>query len=56
MTSREFTLDLLRMRGVALAPGSAFGANGEGHVRISLATEPAALYEGVDRLIAALRD
>jgi aspartate aminotransferase len=55
MTSREFTLDLLRTRGVALAPGSAFGAHGEGHVRISLATEPAALYEGVDRLIAALR-
>lgn len=55
MTSREFTLDLLRTRGVALAPGSAFGAHGEGYVRVSLATEPAALYEGVDRLIAALR-
>jgi aspartate aminotransferase len=54
-TSREFTLDLLRTRAVALAPGSAFGAQGEGYVRISLATEPAALYEGVDRLIAALR-
>lgn len=55
MTSREFTLDFLRTRAVALAPGSAFGAHGEGYVRISLATEPAALYEGVDRLIAALR-
>jgi len=55
MTSRQFTLDLLRTRAVALAPGSAFGAHGEGYARISLATEPTALYEGVDRLIAALR-
>ncbi len=54
LPSRDFALKLLRERGVAVAPGSAFGANGDGYVRISLATEPAALYEGIDRLVAAL--
>jgi aspartate aminotransferase len=54
LSSRDLAFTLLRERGVAVAPGTAFGANGEGFVRISLATEPAALYEGIDRLIAAL--
>jgi aspartate aminotransferase len=54
MTSRDFAFTLLRERGVAVAPGTAFGPGGEGFVRISLATEPTALYEGIDRLIAAL--
>ncbi|MDP9107245.1 MAG: aminotransferase class I/II-fold pyridoxal phosphate-dependent enzyme, partial [Candidatus Eremiobacteraeota bacterium] len=54
LSSRDFAFALLRERGVAVAPGSAFGPNGEGFVRISLATEPAALYEGVDRVVAAL--
>ena len=45
---------LLRERGVAVAPGTAFGRNGGGFVRISLATDAAALYEGIDRLIAAV--
>jgi aspartate/methionine/tyrosine aminotransferase len=52
--SRDFAFALLREQGVAVAPGTAFGPNGEGFVRISLATEPAALYEGIDRIIAAL--
>jgi aspartate/methionine/tyrosine aminotransferase len=55
LSSRDFAFALLRERGVAVAPGTAFGPNGEGFVRISLATEPSALYEGIDRLIAALR-
>ncbi|MDB5069061.1 MAG: Aspartate transaminase [Candidatus Eremiobacteraeota bacterium] len=54
LSSRDFAFTLLRERGVAVAPGTAFGPNGEGFVRISLATEPAALYEGIDRLITAL--
>jgi aspartate/methionine/tyrosine aminotransferase len=55
MTSRDFAFTLLRERGVAVAPGTAFGPGGEGFVRISLATEPNALYEGIDRIVAALR-
>jgi aspartate aminotransferase len=54
MSSRDFAFTLLRERSVAVTPGTAFGPGGEGFVRISLATEPAALYEGIDRLISAL--
>jgi aspartate/methionine/tyrosine aminotransferase len=54
LSSRDFAFTLLREYGVAVAPGSAFGPNGEGFMRISLATEPSALYEGIDRIIAAL--
>jgi aminotransferase len=38
LTSREFSLQLLREKKVAVVPGSAFGASGEGHVRCSYAT------------------
>ena len=54
LTSRDFAFTLLRERRVAVAPGTAFGPGGEGFVRISLATEPSALYEGIDRIVAAL--
>ncbi len=54
LTSQEYALRLLRDRGVVVAPGSAFGPHGEGFFRISVATEPAALYEGIDRIVASL--
>jgi aspartate/methionine/tyrosine aminotransferase len=54
LPSRDFAFALLRERAVAIAPGTAFGPGGEGFARVSLATEPSALYEGIDRLIAAL--
>ena len=54
MTSRDFAFHLLRTRGVAVAPGSAFGAHGEGFIRLSLATDPDLLYEATDRIVAAL--
>jgi aminotransferase len=38
LTSREFSLQLLREKKVAVVPGSAFGASGDGHVRCSYAT------------------
>jgi aspartate/methionine/tyrosine aminotransferase len=40
----------LEEQGVAVAPGSAFGASGEGWIRISLASDLADLLEGVRRL------
>ncbi len=55
LASRDFAFTLLRERGVAIAPGTAFGPGGEGFIRISLATEPTELYEGIDRLITALQ-
>ena len=38
LTSREFSLQLLQEKKVAVVPGNAFGASGEGHVRCSYAT------------------
>jgi aspartate/methionine/tyrosine aminotransferase len=54
LPSRDFAFAMLRERGVAVAPGTAFGPGGEGFARISLATDATALYEGIDRIIAAL--
>jgi aminotransferase len=38
LTSTEFSMRLLREKQVAVVPGTAFGASGEGHVRCSYAT------------------
>jgi len=38
LTSKEFSLRLLREKKVAVVPGTAFGPAGEGHVRCSFAT------------------
>ncbi|MET9762723.1 aminotransferase class I/II-fold pyridoxal phosphate-dependent enzyme [Streptomyces sp. NPDC006372] len=48
----------LRTHGVAVRPGSEFGARGEGHLRLSYAAGPQSITEGVRRLatgLAALR-
>jgi aspartate aminotransferase len=47
---KAWSLDLLRRRHVAVAPGTTFGAGGEGWVRVSLATDSAELLEGLERL------
>jgi aspartate aminotransferase len=47
---KAWSLELLRQRHVAVAPGTTFGARGEGWVRVSLATETADLLEGLERL------
>ena len=50
LSSRDFAFKLLRERGVAVAPGSAFGEVAGDAVRISLASSDADLREGVGRL------
>lgn len=47
---RAWTRTFLAERGVALAPGTAFGAMGEGWVRIALCGDTDALIEGLSRL------
>ncbi len=47
---KSWALELLRERHVAVAPGTTFGDQGEGWVRISLATDTGDLLEGIDRL------
>ncbi len=49
--SRDFVMSLISERGVACAPGTAFGAVGEGFVRLSLASERDVLLEGARRVV-----
>jgi len=49
-TSMEFTNDLLDRLGVVVAPGTGFGKNGEGYVRLSLTVPDAGLVKGLSRL------
>ncbi|NTU32060.1 aminotransferase class I/II-fold pyridoxal phosphate-dependent enzyme [Brevibacillus sp. HB1.1] len=46
-TSREFAFALLEKAGVVVVPGSAFGEEGEGYVRIALVQPPEILLEVV---------
>jgi aspartate aminotransferase len=48
--SRRAALDLVD-HGVSVAPGTAFGAVAADHVRLSLASEEAALREGIGRIL-----
>ena len=48
--SFEFCKDLLLKTGVGLAPGIAFGAGGEGHIRICYASDRSVLEPAMDRL------
>lgn len=55
VSSADFCRRLLLDTEVAVTPGSAFGAMGEGFVRVSLATEIHQLMEGVGRLATAVK-
>lgn len=50
LSSGEFAARLLREHGVACVPGSAFGARGEGHLRLSFAVPPGDLRLAVTRI------
>ena len=52
--SLDFCKRLAAEFGLGLAPGAAFGAEGEGHLRWCFAAEPARLSAGLLRLQAAL--
>jgi aspartate aminotransferase len=52
--SEAFARRLLLEEGVAVTPGIAFGPDSDGFVRVSLATEPSLLREGVSRIARAL--
>ncbi|MEE9583629.1 MAG: LL-diaminopimelate aminotransferase [Dehalococcoidales bacterium] len=49
-TSVEFANDLLDKVGVAVTPGTGYGSNGEGYVRLSLTIPDAGLVKGLSRL------
>jgi len=48
-TSEDFAVDLLKKAGVATVPGSYFGANGEGYLRLSYATSDENIRETLKR-------
>lgn len=50
MTSKELCNLLLQRENVAILPGSAFGSNGEGHVRISYSDSMETIKTAMDRL------
>jgi aminotransferase len=50
LKSKEFSLQLLRSKKVAVVPGSAFGNSGEGYVRCCFATGMDKLKEAMDRI------
>jgi aspartate aminotransferase len=54
--SYQFCERLVRQRRVGFAPGAAFGAGGEGHIRICYAVDNATLIEALDRFEAAWND
>lgn len=49
-TSRQFAFKLLEHAGVAVVPGDAFGAQGEGYVRIALVQPSERLAEAAERI------
>jgi len=49
-TSSQFAFHLLEHTGVAVTPGTNFGAGGEGYVRISLTVPDERLNEAVARM------
>jgi LL-diaminopimelate aminotransferase len=49
MGSTDFALSVLQQTGVVVTPGNAFGAAGEGYVRISLIADCARLGEVLQR-------
>ena len=56
MTSQEFCEKLLRRKKVALVPGDAFGASGEGYCRVSYAYSVAHLEEALKRIREFLQE
>lgn len=56
MTSDEFATDLLKTKKVAVVPGTAFGACGEGYIRISYAYSLDDLKTAVDRIEEYVRE
>jgi aspartate aminotransferase len=53
-SSKELAVELAARGGVLVRSGSEFGPSGEGHLRLSFATDLPTLEEGLDRFVAAL--
>jgi aminotransferase len=56
LDSRTFCEDLLEEKKVAAVPGPAFGSAGEGHIRVSFATDREQLTEALNRIESFVED
>lgn len=56
MDSRQFAFDLVKTKQVAVAPGTAFGQTAKHSVRISLASSPEDLSNGIARIIERIEE
>jgi aspartate aminotransferase len=56
MDSREFAFDLVKSKKVAVAPGTAFGESARSAVRISLASSPEDLSQGIAAMIERVEE
>jgi aspartate/methionine/tyrosine aminotransferase len=54
--SAKFCVDLVRTKGIALAPGSGFGKHGEGYVRFALVQPPAVLQAAIQKIGEFFKD
>ena len=55
MTSKEFSLSLLKAKNVAVVPGTAFGPSGEGYVRCSYAAALDQIKIAIERIAEFVR-
>ncbi len=51
-TSEDFANDLLETSGIVIVPGSGFGKNGEGFIRISITASAEDIQKAIDRMKA----
>jgi aspartate aminotransferase len=56
MDSRQFAFDLVKSKQVAIAPGTAFGETARDAARISLASSPEDLSNGIARMIERIEE
>jgi aminotransferase len=56
LTSQEFSVRLLKQKSVAVVPGTAFGASGEGFVRACYATSLEQLKVAMSRIAEFVRE
>ena len=56
MDDETFARMMLEKAGVALLPGSNFGENGRGYVRMCYANSPTNILKGVERMERCLRE
>ena len=50
MSSQDFAMRLLKEKHVVVVPGTGFGANGEGFIRLSYATGEDTILRGLERI------